>query len=419
MTYTYDAAGRRASMTVSAQSPVSYTYDHNARLRTITQAPLTPVDIQYDAANRRTMLTLPNGVSTEYQYDGASRLIALIYRNTLRPLGDLTYEYDAAGNRISVGGSFARTLVPDAVSTSTYDAGNRQLAFGAQAFTFDDTGNRLTQTDPSGTITSTWDARNRLVSLTGPATSATFAYDALGRHVSKTINGVTTTYLYDGLDAVKESSGGIDAAYLRTPAIDETLVRTDATDTVHYLGEALGSTMALTNTGGTAPTTYTYEPFGRTETTGTPNPNLFRFTGREDDGTGLHYYRARYYDPIRSRFVSEDPIGLANGLNVYAYTLNSPLNWIDPLGLDVQICLRPMSGPPPFSDYPHTFLYSTNTKTGYGLGPKPGWELLTPMDEGSRPDRERLPLRCEWKNKAAESVHDRVHRQVCGGLCKS
>jgi len=44
-------------------------------------------------------------------------------------------------------------------------------------------------------------------------------------------------------------------------------------------------------------TTYTGEPFGLREVSGTPNTNPFRFTGRENDGTGLSYYRARYYDP--------------------------------------------------------------------------------------------------------------------------
>ena len=347
VTYTYDPAGRRTSMTVAGQSPVTYTYDHNARLRTITQAPLNPVDLQYDVANRRTLLTLPNGVSTEYQYDLASRLTALIYRNGLSTVGDLQYSYDAAGNRSSVGGSFARMLVPDAVSTSTYDAGNRQLAFGAQALTYDDNGNRLTQTDPSGTITYTWDARNRLAALSGPGLSASFAYDGLGRRAQKTINGTTTAFRYDGLDAIQETGAGGDTSYLRTLSIDDAVVRTDAAGTVHYLGDALGSSVALTSAAGTVATTYTYEPFGRTETAGTPNPNPFRFTGREDDSTGLYYYRARYYDPGQGRFVGEDPLGLRASVNayryvnsvgrtqtnLYQYAVSSPLNYVDPLGL--------------------------------------------------------------------------------------
>jgi RHS repeat-associated protein len=334
VTYTYDAAGRRTAMTVTGQAPVSYTYDANARLRTITQAPLNPVAIDYDAANRRTLLTLPNGVSTEYQYDLASRLTALIYRNTLGPLGDLTYQYDAAGNRLATGGSFARTLVPSAVTAATYDAGNRQLGFGSATITFDDAGNLLTQTDPSGTMTYTWDARNRLVSLAGPSLTASFAYDGLGRRAQKTVNSVGTAFQYDGLDAVQESSGGSDVAYLRTLGIDEALVRTDAVDTAHYLADALGGSVALTTPGGTTATTYTYAPFGETTTAGTPSANPFRFTGREDDGTGLYYYRARYYDPVRSRFVSADPIGLAGGINVFSYVENDPLGSVDPFGLD-------------------------------------------------------------------------------------
>lgn len=51
-------------------------------------------------------------------------------------------------------------------------------------------------------------------------------------------------------------------------------------------------------------------------------------------GTGLYYYRARYYSPTLKRFISEDPIGFSSGdVNFYAYVGNSPTNFIDPLGL--------------------------------------------------------------------------------------
>ncbi|PWJ72511.1 UNVERIFIED_ORG: RHS repeat-associated protein [Pantoea agglomerans] len=51
-----------------------------------------------------------------------------------------------------------------------------------------------------------------------------------------------------------------------------------------------------------------------------------------DAETGLHYNRFRYYDPDAGRFVSQDPIGLAGGVNLYQYAPN-PLSWVDPLGL--------------------------------------------------------------------------------------
>lgn len=59
-----------------------------------------------------------------------------------------------------------------------------------------------------------------------------------------------------------------------------------------------------------------------------------QYTGRENDGTGLYFYRARYYSPTLHRFVSEDPIGfLGEGSNVYAYVRNQPLIYRDPTGL--------------------------------------------------------------------------------------
>ena len=63
-----------------------------------------------------------------------------------------------------------------------------------------------------------------------------------------------------------------------------------------------------------------------------PVQNL-RFQGQyHDEETGLHYNRFRYYDPDVGRFASQDPIGLAGGVNTYQYTPN-PVGWVDPLGL--------------------------------------------------------------------------------------
>ncbi|EPK7286482.1 RHS repeat-associated core domain-containing protein, partial [Citrobacter farmeri] len=53
-----------------------------------------------------------------------------------------------------------------------------------------------------------------------------------------------------------------------------------------------------------------------------------------DEETGLHYNLFRYYAPECGRFISQDPISIRGGLNLYAYGPN-PLTWIDPLGLDL------------------------------------------------------------------------------------
>jgi RHS repeat-associated protein len=246
----------------------------------------------------------------------------------------LTYAYDPAGNRVRTGGSWARTLLPAAVSGGTYDAANRQLALGGKTMTYDFNGNLQTLTESGQTTTYTWDARNRLVALSGPVLTASFAYDATGRRTSKTITGFATTFLYDGLDIASEIAGGSIVNYLRGPGIDEHLARIEETGgTFCYAPDALGSTLALTDTGGGIPTEYTYDPFGTTTTSGAPSGSPFQYGGRENDGAGLYYYRARYYQLQLRRFIHEDPIRLRGGdINLYAYVENDPLNRTDPLG---------------------------------------------------------------------------------------
>ncbi len=332
ITYAYDSAGRRSQMQVNGLEPVAYVYDVASRLTAATRGPQAAT-LAYDPTNRRTSLTLPNGITVTYTHDEASRLIGQTFTGPGGVLGDLAYTYDVVGNRIATDGSWARSLIPSSVPSSNYDAANEQLAFGAFAQTFDANGNLLTQTDASGTTTYTWDARNRLSAISGPIVAAIFAYDAFGRRSSKTINGRSITFQYDGLDIIRESGTNGDAAYLRTLAIDEALTRTDGTGSVSYLADALGSTIALADSSAILSTHYTYEPFGETSVSGPVSSHLFQFTGRENDGTGLYYYRARYYVPTLGRFLSADPIGIASGqTNLYVYVFSNPVNFADPTG---------------------------------------------------------------------------------------
>ena len=58
------------------------------------------------------------------------------------------------------------------------------------------------------------------------------------------------------------------------------------------------------------------------------------YTGREwDKETGVYYYRARYYDPMDGRYISKEPVGFKDGISIYSYTKNNPINHADPSGL--------------------------------------------------------------------------------------
>jgi RHS repeat-associated protein len=118
-----------------------------------------------------------------------------------------------------------------------------------------------------------------------------------------------------------------------TGGVDQVYSRTETAGTHSVVRDGLGSTLALLDSSGTTQTEYTYEPFGNTSSGGAASTNSSQYTGRENDGTGLYYYRARYYSPTLQRFISEDPIGFAGGdLNLYAYVSNSPCNATDPTG---------------------------------------------------------------------------------------
>src|SRR5512146_2032922 len=83
-----------------------------------------------------------------------------------------------------------------------------------------------------------------------------------------------------------------------------------------YEADGLGSVTSLTDGSGQIAASYTYDSFGNvTASTGTLS-NSFQYTGRElDSETGLYYYRARYYKPATGRFLSEDPVKFAEGIN--------------------------------------------------------------------------------------------------------
>ena len=259
---------------------------------------------------------------------------------------------------------------PNPVTNTSYNEANQMLTFDGKNMIYDENGNLISVTNSCGTTTYTWDARNRLVGISGfnaqcSSLSAAFKYDALGRRIEKTINGRTIQFLYDGLDIVQEiENGQVTVNYIRTLNIDEPLARIKADGTIRYFQQdALGSVIALTDETGAIKTQYTYDPFGNVTISGEPSDSPFQYTGRENDGTGLYYYRARYYSPELQRFISEDPIlrmklhlvtfefcrSINQNLSMfplfqfmlkepqdfhpYVYAKNNPIKYIDPKGL--------------------------------------------------------------------------------------
>lgn len=328
--YTYDVAGRRSTAQSLGGPLTQYTYDSANRLTGISQG-TAQVAFAYDLVNRRSTLTLPNGVLVQYAYDQDSRVQSISYGPSGTSIGTLGFVYDAAGNQVEKNGTLAGTSLPVALGSVGYNAANELISADGATYAYDANGN---MTAGLGGAQLTWNARNQLSAITGFMNSS-FSYDALGRRIAKTVGaGQPTSFQYDGVNRIIETTVTGTATIL-PGSTDEFFMRSDSAGVAVPLTDALGSTVGLTDASGNLVTNYIYEPYGTTGLTGANSNNSTQYTGRENDGTGLYYYRARYYDPRMARFVSSDPLGFGGGdLNLYRYVGNNPVSFVDPSGMD-------------------------------------------------------------------------------------
>jgi RHS repeat-associated protein len=339
--YAYDALDRRISrrLTGVADELTTYGYDAADRLTSIGYRGETTT-LAYDDAGRLSSRTLPNGIKQGFAYDDADRLLSITYRNPDDSVIEaVAYGYDAAGRRVTESKSTAG--LQDTVFTAVYDEADRMtsitLTATGQTFalSYDDNGNLVSKVEsatPANQTLYAWDSRNRLTSISGPGINASFEYDALNRRIARTLNGVTVRYVHDGLQAFGEVTSAGYVGVLTSLNIDEALARYTASGARIFLTDILNSVLAQTGADRSILNYYEYSPYGEAAALGPDDGNSIQFTARENDRTGLYYYRSRHYDPVLKRFISEDPIGMAGGVNVYAYVEGDPVNLIDPLG---------------------------------------------------------------------------------------
>lgn len=332
-TYTYDGQGRMTSVRnehpqtgIIAQYDYGYDYDWSTNT--------------YSRLGQRTSVQVSGSQAigyrfTKYYYDDA-------YRLTRADSGNNSYEawqYDAIGNRTR------RTVSGSNLDYNYYHYANNpnnsnriQGWNGATLYTYDSNGNQTTYGSYS---TYTWDFLNRLTNINGA--SITHTYDYQNRRVSTQYTGGannTSKYIYRGDDMVAERN----SAYNRVDDFlfldrDLPLAKWSSNGSVSYFSvDGLGSITAANDPSGNVAYGVTYSAFG--DATSWEN---FGFTGRENAQPAL-FYRARWYDPVIGRFLSEDPLKMPAS-NPYVYVDNDPVNRVDPTGM--QAMPLPFFGPYP------------------------------------------------------------------------
>jgi len=188
-----------------------------------------------------------------------------------------------------------------------------------------------------GTRTFEWDARNQLVAVTVGTHRSEFTYDGQQRRVRivEKESGATqsdTNVLWCEMEVCEERTPDGATVTRRILALGEQvggIARFFAPDHLGNVTEVTDSTSAVL-------ARYAFDPWGRqTVTTGSDVTNV-GFTGHRTHASSATYlapYRA--YDASLGRWLSDDPIGFAGGLNFYGYVANNPIRHVDELGLRI------------------------------------------------------------------------------------
>lgn len=392
--FTYDAADQLtgAVYRTTGASPTivkryGYAYDPTGN-RTTARTDDTPLLYAYNNMNR---LTTQSGGGV-VAFKGTTSEAASVTVAGKPAVGAATSAF--AGSAVLASGTstvaIAATDASGNTATQSYEV---DVPTSSGTFTYDANGNLTAQ----GTKTYEWNAVNQLTRVLDNDTEiARFAYDGYGRRAQK-ITSATRSYVYDGDDIVQERTVAGTTRLIHGPGVDQPLASVDAGSVVsYYLADHLGSVVQQTNVSGTLTLVREYDPYGLSlqgaATSG------YAFTGREWDAeTGLYYYRARYYDPTLGRFLSPDPIGFAGGSNFYSYASGSPVQNIDPTGLDTYIVNRQLGGDESRSRWnplTHTFVVTTTAQPNgsvtvdstYSWGNKAntrGWNKNQPEDIAS------------------------------------
>jgi RHS repeat-associated protein/prepilin-type N-terminal cleavage/methylation domain-containing protein len=344
--------------TSAAPSIVTRTYDLDGRLTSFPLGHSSQLGmirtVTYDAASRITAYAHVNGAGVaqptqnhSFTYDDLNRLTNWTQNTTSQ-----AYSYDLTGNRVtqtiaastynyttpSASNKLTSTSGPAPAQTNTYDAAGNVLTNGTATFTYSDRGRLKTAKVGTNTVTYTTNGLEQRLTKAGPTAivptgQAIYAYDEEGKQIGQ----------YDAnLVATAETVYlGSTPAALLTQARTGTSPNFVYSTTAHYIyADQIDTPRVITRASDNKQrwAWHGADPFGAAAPNNNPQTlGAFTFNQRfpgqaYDSETNLHYNVNRDYDPRLGRYVQSDPIGLRGGFNTYGYVGGNPVTFVDPSG---------------------------------------------------------------------------------------
>ncbi len=275
--------------------------------------------------------------SQSFAYDAINRIASAQTQSTTgNNCWGLTFGYDAWGNLLSSSSSAPGCSQPLPLNVSA------TVANQISGFCYDAAGNLLDQgaCPSSGSHAYAFNAENQLTAAAGTS----YLYDGDGNRVSKSFGKL---YWYgmggDPLDETDASGSTTNSAFHEYIFFNGSRIasRDSSNNVNYYFSDHLGTARIITNSTGSILDDSDFYPFGGERPISSSSGNTYKFTGKERDSeSGLDNFAARFNSSTLGRFLSPDPdnagalLGSPQSWNAYSYVLNSPLNYVDPTGLD-------------------------------------------------------------------------------------
>jgi len=403
---TYDALGRKTSLTLPDQSSIHYTYGAYHLLQVTRHSssgqPLySHTYNSYDKSHNLLAETLPHSLgTTTYQIDLLSRPIQkqnsfhienlhsfdpngnlLSYaRESSLPLEEHQYSYDALDQITEEAGLFDHTYECDAhhdrqqKDGNPYETNSHHELLGTDtaenAYTWD--GHLTTSNDNAYT----YDGLDRLITLQTPKKTHHFHYDFFNRLLSQTVNNQPSeNYLYDGQNELGNFPHELRILGQGKGAeIGATLAIETQNKLYIPLHDLFGNIIALIDAHkNQLIESYRYSAFGEEK--------LFNSYGRSISSAlipwrfhskrkidNLIFYGRRFYDPEHGRWLSPDPKGFDEGPNLYQFNRNNPFLYIDLYGEEVSFSFQDFLDAGLFGILGSQADFAQDIKTGLGHG---------------------------------------------------